>query len=60
MVCNDADKNCPFIPNATRISLPFNDPKAFDGTEIELEKYQEKSRQIATELFYVFSKVKAW
>ena len=57
MVCTDADDNCPFIPNSTRISLPYEDPKAFDGTDIQEAKYQERSSQIATELFYVFSKV---
>lgn len=57
MTCTDADENCPFIPNATRISLPYNDPKVFDGMPEEEEKYLERSIDIATEMFYVFSKV---
>lgn len=58
MTCTDADENCPLIPNATRVSLPFNDPKVFDNTADEQIKYQEKSKEIATELFYALSQVK--
>lgn len=59
MTCDHADANCPFIPGTeARIPLLYEDPKAFDDTELEAEKYDERSRQIATELFYVFSKVK--
>lgn len=58
MTCNHADQNCPFIPNAVRVSLPYEDPKAFDGTPQEAEKYEERSRQIAQEMFYIFSKIK--
>ena len=57
MVCDHADENCPFIPGANRISLTYEDPKIYDGTGLQEEKYSERSRQIATELFYVFSKV---
>ena len=57
MTCNHADQNCPYIPGARRIALKYDDPKAFDNTPQEAEKYDERSRQIATELFYVFSKV---
>jgi arsenate reductase len=59
MTCTSADENCPFIPNATaRISLPFEDPKVSDGTPQQAEVYQERSEQIASELFYVFQEVK--
>jgi arsenate reductase len=57
MTCTHADENCPFIPGATRISLPFDDPKAFDGTAQEEEKYDERTRQIGREIFYAFSQV---
>lgn len=58
MTCSDADENCPFIPGAEkRIALNYEDPKAFDGTPRETEKYDERSRQIATELLYVFAKI---
>lgn len=58
MTCSDADENCPFIPGAeARIPLRYEDPKAFDNTAQEAEKYDERSRQIAAELFYVFSQI---
>ncbi|VAW28441.1 Arsenate reductase thioredoxin-coupled, LMWP family, partial [hydrothermal vent metagenome] len=40
-----------------RIPVLYEDPKAFDDTELEAKKYDERSLQIATELFYVFSKI---
>lgn len=55
MTCNHADTNCPVIPNATRISLPFEDPKAYDGTELQEAKYSERCRDIAREMLYAFS-----
>lgn len=56
MTCDHADANCPFIPGTeARVPLLYEDPKAFDDTELEAEKYDERSLQIATELFYVFS-----
>lgn len=58
MTCSDADENCPFIPGTEkRIPLRYEDPKAFDGTELEAEKYDERSLQIASELLYVFKQV---
>lgn len=58
MTCSHADENCPFIPGAEeRIALTFEDPKEFDGTPLQTAKYQERSMQIATELYYVFSKI---
>lgn len=58
MTCTDADTNCPVIPNATRVSLPYVDPKVSDGKPSELETYATRSRQIATEMKYVFLQVK--
>lgn len=58
MVCSDADETCPFIPGADeRISLPYDDPKAFDGTHMESAKYDERCREIARDMFYVFRRV---
>ena len=59
MVCSDAETNCPFIPEAAlRISTTYDDPKEFDGTPNESEKYVERATQIAIECLYVFSNVK--
>lgn len=58
MTCDHADENCPFIPGTEqRISVNYNDPKEFDNTPQEAEKYDERSSQIASEMFYVFSKI---
>jgi len=58
MTCSSADAGCPFIPGAEkRIPITFEDPKAFDNTPHQKEKYFERSVQIATELFYVFSQI---
>ena len=59
MTCSSADKACPLVKGAIqRIAIPFVDPKAFDGTELEAKKYDERCRQICREMLYVFSKVR--
>lgn len=59
MTCSDADKNCPFIPGASiRVPIPYVDPKESDGTEQEAATYDERCKQIATEMFYLMSQVK--
>ena len=58
MTCNSANEACPFVPGAEkRIPITFEDPKAFDNTPQQAEKYNERSLQIATELFYVFEQI---
>ena len=58
MTCSDAEENCPFIPGVElRIGTTYDDPKAFDGTPQQDEKYLERSNQIALECLYVFSQV---
>lgn len=60
MTCSQADGGCPFILGAEkRIPITFEDPKAFDNTPQQAEKYEERSIQIATELFYVFSQIQS-
>lgn len=59
MTCSDADENCPFIPGVDlRIGTTYEDPKKFDGTDLQNLKYQERSKQIATECLFVFSQIK--
>jgi len=59
LTCSSADEGCPFIAGAEkRIPITFEDPKGFDNTPQQAEKYEERSVQIATELFYVFSQIK--
>lgn len=59
MTCSHADENCPFVTGAEqRIPITFEDPKLFDGTPQQSQKYEERSIQIATELNYVFSQIR--
>lgn len=59
MTCSHADENCPFIPGSEkRIAVRYEDPKAFDHTNEEAARYDERSLQIASEMFHVFSKIK--
>lgn len=58
MVCTEADVGCPLVSGADfRLSLPYDDPKAFDDTDLEGEKYLERCRQIGREMFYVMTQV---
>ncbi len=51
MVCSEADEACPIVFGADRrFSLPFDDPKNFDNTDLEVEKYDEACRLIAREM----------
>ena len=59
MTCSNADEGCPMVFGAeVRFPIKYDDPKAFDGTEVMNEKYAERSLQIASEMHYVFSKIK--
>jgi arsenate reductase len=59
MTCSQADGGCPFIAGAEkRIPITFEDPKVSDGTPEQKEIYLERSLQIGTEMFYVFSQIK--
>lgn len=58
MTCSSADQGCPFIAGAEkRIAIQYEDPKAFDGTDLMNEKYAERSLEIASEMHYVFSQI---
>lgn len=59
LTCSQADEGCPFIAGAEkRFPVTFEDPKTFDGTAQQTQKYNEKSNEIATLLYYVFSQIK--
>jgi arsenate reductase len=58
MTCSQADSGCPFIGGAEkRIPITFEDPKVADNTPEQTQVYEERSLQIATEMFYVFSQI---
>ena len=59
MTCSQADGGCPFIAGAEkRIPITSEDPKISDNTPEQSKVYAERSLQIATEMFYVFSMIK--
>lgn len=58
MTCSQADGGCPFIAGAEkRVPITYEDPKISDNTAEQSQVYAERSLQIATEMFYVFSKI---
>ena len=58
MTCSQADGGCPFIAGAEkRIPITFEDPKISDNTSEQTKIYSKRSLQIASEMFYVFSKI---
>ncbi|MCX8490550.1 MAG: protein-tyrosine-phosphatase [Cyclobacteriaceae bacterium] len=59
MTCSHADANCPLVLGAkTRIAITYDDPKEFDGTQLESAKYAERVQQIGREMLYAFSQIK--
>ena len=59
MVCSHADTNCPLVEGADqRISLPYLDPKAYDGSPAEMKAYDDKIIEIGREMMYIASQMK--
>jgi arsenate reductase len=59
MTCSDADQACPLVLGAAlRTRLPYDDPKVADGTPEETSQYDDRCLQIATEMLYLFSRVR--
>lgn len=58
LTCSDAEANCPFIPEAeARFLIAYNDPGEADGTSRQRQIYMERNKQIASEMFYLLSKI---
>jgi arsenate reductase len=58
MTCNNADEGCPFVFGAeARFPIKYDDPKTFDNTDLQNEKYAERSLEIAQEMWWIFSKI---
>lgn len=58
MTCSDADENCPVVFGAeARFPIRYDDPKEFDDTELEEEKYNERVEQIGREMLFIFNKI---
>ena len=47
MVCGEADAGCPVVRGAAlRVSMPYLDPKIYDGGRFEPAKYAERRDDI--------------
>lgn len=54
MCCDDADVKCPVVPGAdARVPLHYVDPKVSDGQDFEEVTYDERSHEIAAEMFFL-------
>lgn len=54
LVCTDADENCPVVLGASlRVSMPFEDPKEFDGLPSESAAYAERRDQIGQAMLLI-------
>lgn len=59
IVCANAAQNLPVVDGTfNRIELPYNDTRGFEGTGEEKKRYDDLCRQIALEVFYLFSRLK--
>jgi arsenate reductase len=58
LTCNNADEGCPVVIGAeARFPVKYNDPKAFDNTDLQTAKYAERSLEIAQEMWWVFGQI---
>lgn len=58
MTCSQADKSCPVVSGSSlRLPIPYEDPKASDGTPDEAKTYDARLEQITREMLYAFSTV---
>jgi len=59
MTCDNADEACPMVLGAeSRFAIKYHDPKAFDNTNLQDQKYAERSLEIGQELWWVFNSIK--
>ena len=55
MTCSDTDASCPInLRSSLNLKLYFQDPKIYDGTFNEEQKYDAICLKIASELNYIF------
>jgi len=60
MTCSVADKSCPVVEGAvSRYAIHYADPRLCDDTPTETTAYNERCREIAREMFFIMSQVRA-
>ncbi|QDV23386.1 low molecular weight phosphatase family protein [Aureliella helgolandensis] len=56
MTCSQADDACPVVMGCDlRMPIRYEDPKVADDTELEAQRYDERSAQICSEMLYMMS-----
>jgi arsenate reductase len=59
MVCGEADAGCPVVKGAAfRVSMPYLDPKVYDGSAYEKLKYAERRDDIGRLMLSVMLRVR--
>jgi hypothetical protein len=59
MVCSDADAACPIVKGAKlRVSMPYLDPKIYDGSSYESAKYAERRDDMARLMLAVMTQAR--
>lgn len=59
MVCGEADASCPSVKGADlRVSMPYLDPKIYDGGAYETAKYAERRDDIGRLMLSVMAQVR--
>ncbi len=59
MVCGEADAACPLVKGAARISMPYPDPKIYDGSTDEALKYAERRDDMGRLMLSVMMQVRS-
>ncbi len=58
MTCSQADDACPLVMGCDlRMPIRYEDPKVADDSELEAQRYDERSAQICSEMLYMMSLV---
>lgn len=58
MTCSQADDACPLVIGCDlRVPIRYEDPKVADDTDYEVQRYDERSAQICSEMLYMMSLV---
>ncbi|HMJ92383.1 MAG TPA: hypothetical protein VK530_21350 [Candidatus Acidoferrum sp.] len=58
--CDQAAGSCPVVKGAAlRLPILYTDPKVSDNSPAEQQTYDERSQQIAREMFFMMSRVKS-
>jgi arsenate reductase len=56
MTCSQADDACPLVMGCDlRMPIRYEDPKVADDTDLEAQRYDERSAQICREMLYMMS-----